>query len=113
LSWRRRARFRACCIRVWTCGCAGSSWRSDWPVLVPMYCMRAEFFRLLVVFTLGSFAVSATQFLAARVHPTEALAQESRRPGWGISSIWFSTSHIGLAGLRSEIPECRKARKPT
>ncbi len=79
-------------------------------VLVPMYCMRAEFFRLLVVFTLGSFAVSATQFLAARVHPTEALAQESRPPGLGHIVYLVLDEHIGLAGLRSEIPECRKAR---
>ena len=79
-------------------------------VLVPMYCMRATFFRLLATFALGSFAVSATQFLAARVHPTEALAQESRPPGLGHIVYLILDEHIGLAGLRSEIPECRRAR---
>ncbi|MGO9094257.1 MAG: sulfatase-like hydrolase/transferase [Bryobacteraceae bacterium] len=79
-------------------------------VLVPMYCMRATFFRLLVVFTLGSVAVSTVQFAAARVHPAEALAQESQPPGLGHIVYLILDEHIGLAGLRSEIPECRRAR---
>jgi hypothetical protein len=79
-------------------------------VLLPMYCMRGVFFRLLAIFALGSFAVSTVQFLAARVHPAEALAQETRPSGLGHIVYLILDEHIGLAGLRSEIPECRRAR---
>jgi hypothetical protein len=79
-------------------------------VLVPMYCMRATFFRLLAIFALGSLAVSTVQFLAARAYPAEALAQETRPSGLGHIVYLILDEHIGLAGLRSEIPECRRAR---
>jgi hypothetical protein len=80
-------------------------------VLLLMYWMRQVFFRLVAIFALGSFAVSAVQFLAARSHPAEALAQESRPRGLGHVIYLILDEHIGLAGLPDEIPECRRARK--
>jgi len=79
-------------------------------VLVLMYWMREVFFRLVVIFALGSFAVRAVQFLASGTRSTEAAAQEGRQRGLGHIVYLILDEHIGLAGLRDEIPECRRAR---